>query len=159
MLKKIMGFLDTASGLEHRLENDTLVITQRIDQKTVCFPVNDLAEVLPRKDDRGKNFLQINFHSGKRILVTETLIGFKPFETIGLDMSKLPKVVTTPDILSVFEAIEETLGMGDTDEYNIDTLKKVYLSVILGGEQIGFNLQKERAWLERLLVTQTAASA
>jgi hypothetical protein len=154
-----MSFLRTANGLEHRLESETLTITQRIDQKSVSFPVADFAEVIPRKDDHGKTFLQVNFHSGKRILVTDALIGFKPHETVGLDMAKLPKVVTTPDILSVFEAIEETLGIGDSEEYNVETLKKVYLSVILGGELVGFDLQRERAWLERLLVTQTAASA
>ena len=34
-------------------------------------------------------------------------MGFKPVEIVGLDMSRIPKVVTTPDLVSVFEAIED----------------------------------------------------
>ena len=38
-------------------------------------------------------------------------------------MAKIPKVVTTPDLLSVFEAIEESVS-SDTPEHEIESLKK-----------------------------------
>jgi len=79
------------------------------------------------------SFLQVNFLSGKKILLTENLIGFKPVPSRGLDLSKLPKVVTTPDLLSVVEAIEDSISFAVAND-ELDVLKRVFDSVLRGAE-------------------------
>ena len=126
-------------------------IRQRADGKTIAFEISDLEEVISRIDADGHVFLQVNFLSGKKILLTENLIGFKPAPSRGLDLSKLPKVVTTPDLLSVVEAIEDTLTTpvpAQTDE--LDVLKRVFDSVLRGAEAVGFDITPERLWLQGL---------
>ena len=66
----------------------------------------------------------MNFQNSYKVLLTDNLIGFKPQETLGLDMTRIPKVVTTPDLFSVYEAIEESLG-SDTQDHEVEILKKV----------------------------------
>jgi len=134
-------------------------IHQSVDGKVFNFSTNDLSEVLQRADSDGKNFIQINFVNGHKVLFTDTLVGFKPRDTYGLDMSKIPRVVTTPDLVSVFAAIEEGLSSDDITEYEIDVLKRVYAAIIQGGEAAGFELQFERRWLGRLMPSKTKASA
>ena len=65
-------------------------------------------------------------------------------------MSKLPKVVTTPDLISVVEAIEDNLNSESAHPIELDILRKVFDSVVSGGEAIGFDLAKARDWLHRL---------
>jgi hypothetical protein len=86
-------------------------------------------------------------------------VGFKPTETFGLDMAKIPKVVTTPDLMSVFEAIEESMSSDIQNEHELEILKKVYQSILQGGELAGFDLKFERNWLSRLLASRIKASA
>ncbi|MBY0316486.1 MAG: hypothetical protein K2Q26_13245 [Bdellovibrionales bacterium] len=157
---EIQNFIGGSSGLklvESKL-SDYMVIEQKIDKKRISINNFDLDEVLFREDEAGKPFLQVNFVSGKKILITETLVGFRPLGLFGLDMEKLPKVVTTPDIQSVFEAIQETLESNDLPE-ELDVLRKVYDSVLCGGESVGFDLKEERKILARLPMTVTQASA
>lgn len=147
---QICDFVGKSSGLASKLEDVILEIFQRADGKTMAFDVSELDEVIPRVDADGKDFLQINFLNGKKILLTDNLIGFKPLPSIGLDMSKLPKVVTTPDLISVVDAIEDSMltGTGATEE--VDILKKVFDSVLRGAEAVGFDLTPERVWLHNL---------
>ena len=91
-------------------------------------------------------------------MLTDNLVGFKPSETWGLDMSRIPKVVTTPDLHSVLDAIEDSLG-SDQAESEVEILKKVYYSILTGAEKIGFELPFERRCLERLMATKMRASA
>jgi hypothetical protein len=86
-------------------------------------------------------------------------VGFKPFEVTGLDMSKIPRVVTTPDLMSVFEAIEESLSSEDGIDMELDILRKVYQSILIGGEMAGFDLKFERKWMDRLYSVKFQASA
>ena len=95
---------------------------------------------------------------GKKILLTDQLIGFKPFPIPDLDVSKLPKVVTTVDLLSVFEAIEEASTVSARTE-DADTLKRVFQSILMGGEDVGFDLSTEKSWLRRLSGVVSKASA
>lgn len=134
------------------------MISQNTDGKEIRVSLPEVSEVLHRADGDGKPFLQINFNSGVKVLVTDQLIGFKPSEIFGLDMSRLPKVVTTPDLLSVGEAIEEALA-SETPEHEVEILRKVYQSILLGAERIGFDLPFERAWATRLLSSRFRASA
>jgi hypothetical protein len=141
--------------------NDTgrVQLRQDLDGKLFTFSSQDVNEVLHRADSEGKAFLQVNFKNGSKILLTETLIGFKPIETLGLDMSRIPKVVTTPDLVSVYEAIEESMGADNGNDTEVEILKKVYLAIITGGEKVGFDLTTERKWLNRLLASKLKASA
>ncbi len=125
-------------------------IRQTVDGKSIELDFTTVEEVIERVDPQGKGFLQVNLVDGKKILLTSKLIGFKPLACKGLDMSKLPKVVTTPDLISVFEAIEETIGNDAASFIEVDVLKKVFRSVISGGEQIGFNLSNEKTWLGQI---------
>lgn len=158
-LDSILHFIDCSQGLKSLgIESGQLKIIQSADDKVFAFKLEDISEILHRQDLESKLFLQINFRNSNKILLTENLVGFKPQSTLGLDMTKLPKVVTTPDLLSVYEAIEEAIGTDQID-HEIEILKKVYLSIIDGGERVGFELKKERLWLNRLMGSKLRASA
>ncbi|MEY4615601.1 MAG: hypothetical protein RJB66_561 [Pseudomonadota bacterium] len=159
MLEEIVRFIGRSSGLKVKDYVSFFEITQLVDGKKLTIDVGSLEAVLHRQDQDGKAFLQINLHQSKKILVTDHLVGFKPKPINGLDLKKLPRVVTTPDLLSVLEAIEETLGSHDSGSKDAEMLKKAYFAIISGAEIIGFRMDQERAWLARLVApTQVSFS-
>lgn len=159
-LDNILNFVDASKGLRAKASDCGQVqIKQDIDEKVFSFNTHDVSEVLNRTDADGKPFIQVNFKLGTKVLLTETLIGFKPLDTFGLDMTRIPKVVTTPDLISVYDAIEESLGSDNVVDHEVEILKKVYIAIISGGEKVGFNLDIERQWLNRLLASKLRASA
>ena len=159
-LIQIKEFVSKSSGLRSRSQDgeNTMHIAQSADGKGIIFSTADLEEVIQRIDSDGQMFLQVNFASGKKILLTQNLIGFKPAPSRGLDLSKLPKVVTTPDLLSVVEAIEDSITAQPTQTDELDVLKKVFDSVLRGAEAVGFDTTPERIWLQSL-TRKTKASA
>jgi len=160
MLEEIVRYVEKSSGLSvTKLEPEEVCIHQRIDGKNFQFTMNKLAEVLERADADGKPFIQVNFTSGSKVLFTDTLVGFKPRETLGLDMSKIPRVVTTPDLMSVLTAIEDGMSSENIAEFEVDVLKRVYSAIIQGGEMAGFDLSAEKTWLSRILPSKLKASA
>lgn len=160
LLNDVLEFVEGTDGLKLELNKSGEVsILQSVDGKTFRFKAHDLSEVLPRVDADGKSFIQVNFESGTKVLFTENLVGFKPRETTGLDMSKIPKVVTTPDLLSVFEAIEESLSSDTTPDHEVEILKRVFQSILHGGENAGFDLSFEKRWISRLVSAKNKISA
>lgn len=160
LLGEILRFVEKSTGLSSEIASDeTVSIQQDIDGKIFQFAVTNISEVLERTDVEGKAFIQVNFTNGYKVLFTDTLVGFKPRETQGLDMGKIPRVVTTPDLLSVLTAIEDGLSSETMNDYEIEVLKRVYSAIIEGGEAAGFKLDFERLWLSRLLATNLKASA
>lgn len=157
-LLQISDFVSKSSGLKSRQAAAEVQIVQRTDGKQIAFPIADLEEVIPRIDSDGQVFLQVNFNSGKKILLTQNLIGFKPAPARGLDLSKLPKVVTTPDLLSVVEAIEDTLSTTPNQPEELDVLKKVFDSVLRGAEAVGFDTTSERVWMQGLTRNNKASA-
>lgn len=155
---QIKDFVAKSSGLRSKAENEKLHISQNADGKAIAFGIAELEEVIPRIDSDGHTFLQVNFQSGKKILLTQNLIGFKPAPSRGLDLGKLPKVVTTPDLLSVVEAIEDSMSATPAQPEELDVLKKVFDSVLRGAEAVGFDITPERLWMQGL-ARQTKASA
>ncbi|WP_413288685.1 hypothetical protein [Bdellovibrio sp. HCB337] len=159
-LDSILNYVDSSRGLKAKLgESGRIQIYQDLDGKVFSFFAHDISEILHRTDADGKPFIQLNMKGGHKVLFTDTLIGFKPVETIGLDISRIPKVVTTPDLLSVFEAIEESMGAESGADTEVEILKKVYFSILSGGEQVGFDLSFERKWLNRLIASKSRACA
>lgn len=159
-LDHILNFVDASKGLRAKInESGRVQIYQEADGKVFSFSAQEVNEVLHRADSEGKPFIQVNFHNGTKVLLTEALVGFKPLDTLGLDMSRIPKVVTTPDLVSVFEAIEESLGADGGVEHEVEILKKVFTAIVTGGEKVGFDLTSERVLLNRLLASKLKASA
>ena len=159
-LDHILNFVDGSKGLHAKIhESGRVQIRQDLDGKVFSFVSQEVSEVLHRADSEGKPFIQVNFKNSTKVLLTETLVGFKPLETLGLDMGRIPKVVTTPDLVSVFDAIEESLGADNGMDQEVEILKKVYLAIVSGGEKVGFDLETERTWLNRLLASKFRASA
>ena len=159
-MTEIVSFVERATGLKLVKESGSAVrIVQKADGKSVAFAPVDIEDVLFRSDTEAQEFLQINFSSGKKILVTRALIGFKPLALQGLDNAKLPRVVTTPDVLSVFEAIQDALHADDADEREVVLLKKVFEAVLAGGESVVFDLGVERSWLARIPNTLSRTAA
>ena len=147
----INKFIGESEGLDIIEPSDhTIMIRQSVDEKSIPLQYSWVEEVIERVDPAGKGFLQVNLNDGKKLLLTSNLIGFKPVACSGLDMAKLPKVVTTPDLISVFEAIEDTMTSDYSSKIEIDVLKNVFKSVIKGGESIGFDLQNEKTWLAQM---------
>ncbi|MBK9323842.1 MAG: hypothetical protein IPM97_13035 [Bdellovibrionaceae bacterium] len=159
-LESILSYVDNSRGLEAKvIENGKIQIHQELDGKVFSFFTRDISEILHRSDSDGKPFIQLNFSNGHKVLFTDTLIGFKPIEIVGLDVSRIPKVVTTPDLMSVFEAIEESMGAESGADNEVEILKKVYFSILSGAEQVGFELSFERKWLSRLVASRSRACA
>lgn len=157
-LSQISDFVAKSTGLRSRQQETALEILQCTDGKAINFPIADLEEVISRIDSDGQVFLQVNFTSGKKILLTQNLIGFKPAPSRGLDLTKLPKVVTTPDLLSVVEAIEDSLSTTPSQQEEIDVLKKVFDSVLRGAEAVGFDTTSERVWMQSLTRNSKASA-
>jgi hypothetical protein len=148
-------FLKKESGLKlDFLNDDKLKLTQAVDGKSLEIERFGVEEVLERLDSAGKPFLQINFLSGAKILLTKSLVGFKPAIFKGVDAKRVPNVVTTPDLLSIIEAFSEF----EEDEVGvIRALRRMYFSILHGAEAIGFDLTNEKLWLTKLLPESAAA--
>ncbi len=142
----VLTYIDSVEGLSYKVLGDVIEVCQKVDQKVLQIEMLNITEVLNRDNKGGNPFIQINFTSGKKILLTESLIGFKPRAVEGLDLKRLPKVVTTPDLLSVFEAIEEAVNTG-AEVGEINMLKRVFSAILTGGEDIGFDLKREKYWI------------
>lgn len=161
LLAEILAFVQSTRGLRSAptTPDGRTRITQVIDGKNFEFKTADLESVLSRTDTEGQDFIQINFCSAKKVLMTTTLVGFKPVPLKGLDLAKLPRVVTTPDIESVFEAVQDALHANETDAHEVNVLKKVFEAVVAGGESVGFDLAEERAWIARIPANFTKTAA
>ena len=151
----LIKYATQAQGLELNLETDAFEITQTVDRKGIRFYFTQLDDVLVRDDTSDKPFLQLNFTNGDKVIITDELIGFKPYPIQGFDINKLPKVVTTSDLVSVFEAAEEAHTSGRPDE--VVVLRQVFQSILLGGEQVGFNLKNEKNWFAQLISKSASA--
>lgn len=159
-VNEIVNFLDCAKGFSFKINGKIIEITQVEDKKVISFSLDNVEKVLSRQDFDGSVFLQVNFQSGLKVLVTKHLVGFKPTELTGFDSQKIPKVVTTVDLKSVVKALEDTY---DEDNYQTDVelevLTKVYHSILLGAEAIGFDMTTERNWYIRSMLNRKAATA
>ncbi len=150
-IETIEDFLDKASGLELvSASEEKIKIYQKTDGKLLTLSPLNIEEILSRLDSADQPFLQVNFLNGKKLLLTEKLVGFKPAKTLNLDMAKLPKVVTTPDLISVVEAIEDSMSSGESHPDEVQVLERVYDAVLKGAEDIGFNLVNERTWIKMI---------
>ena len=131
-----------------KLENRINSLTKKVEYKN-----DEIDKVLTRQDLDGSSFLQINFISGHKILITHSLIGFKPHEMVGFDAARIPKVVTTVDLLSVSKALEELFDADETPNSTaeIEVLKKVYQSIMIGAENIGFKMSSEKRWFSSVM--------
>ena len=156
-IRSVVDFISQCRGLR-LLESgtDELIICQRVDEKSLTFKVSQIEEVLSRTDVKNENFLQINFYDGKKVILTDNLIGFKPATQDSLDMKRLPKVVTTPDLISFIEVLEDSLHEDDVTIDEIEDVKQYFNSVLMGAEAVGFNLTCERVWMARILNRQIA---
>src|ERR1017187_5916960 len=151
LLTVIEDFVSKSQGLSLVQDADgNITVAQKNDSKKLRFRRFELADVLVRKDGDGREFVQVNLASGKKILLTDQLVGFKPMPIGDLDVTKLPKVVTTMDLLSVFEAIEDAISSTMPQKEEAEALKRVFQSILQGGEDVGFDLSLERSWLRRL---------
>lgn len=153
MLEEILRFIGGSSGLRIMSNTFFLEITQLSDKRKLQLQLSDLELVMWREDQEGRPFLQLNLSGNKKILLTDQLIGFKPKQTVGLDLKKLPRVVTTPDLISVLEAIEEALSSPETFNPEAEMLKKAYYAIVVGAENIGFKMDSERDWIVRLMAS------
>lgn len=160
MLEDILSFLEVSSGLRFSiLDNGDVQVRQSLDGRKMTFAYREITEVLDRTDSEGQRFIQVNFLENKKVLFTDSLVGFKPLPMVGLDLAKLPKVVTTPDLLSVMEALSDSLSDDKVADYECEILKKVYRAILEGGLKVGFELDAESDWLKRLFSSSSAASA
>ena len=153
--KTIGDFLNKDSSLTlNFLGDDKLQLTQHVDGKSLEIERFGVEEVLEREDSSGKPFLQINFFSGSKILLTKSLVGFKPAMFEGVDSKRVPNVVTTPDLLSIIEAFSE---FDEEEVAEIRALRRMYFAILHGAEAVGFDLTNEKLWLTKLLPDSAAA--
>ncbi len=160
-INDVVNYLESQTHFIFHFNEKILELTQKEDKKNICIDFEQIEKVLVRQDVDGSKFLQINFEQGTKILITKTLVGFKPNQLIGFDLTRIPRVVTTIDLLSVSKAIEDLFDSEETAESSaeIEILKKVYQSILYGAEGVGFKMQAEKTWLSSILLNQSAVSA
>jgi hypothetical protein len=160
-INDVINYLETQTHFIFKYNETSLELTQKEDMKKIVIQFDQIEKVLTRQDVDDSKFLQINFNGGTKILVTKSLIGFKPNQLVGFDLTKIPRVVTTIDLQSVAKAIEDLFDSEETFETKteIEILKKVYLSILYGAENIGFKMQAEKSWLTSILLNHSAAVA
>ena len=160
-LNLILNFLDQHPSFNYSMKENQITIQQSEDKKMICLKTSDIEKVLSRVDYDGSKFIQINFQGQTKILITKNLIGFKPIEAVGFDSQKIPKVVTTVDLVSIVSAIEDLYDAEDNQQTltEIEVLKKVFQSILVGAESVGFDMRAEKIWFSRNLLNQSAASA
>lgn len=150
LIERIIHFVEDAAGLKIDSCNEFLItIKQLSDGKSLSLRIKDLRDVILREDSQHKDFIQVDFLNGSKVLLTQLLIGFKPYPVSGLDMKEVPRVVTTSDLYKVFQAIEEAISL-DTNISEIEILTQIFRSILRGGEMVGFDLQREKSWFYRL---------
>ncbi len=160
-INDVINYVESHTQFIFKFDEKNLELTQKEDSKKIVINFEEIEKVLTRQDVDDSRFLQINFKSGTKILVTKSLVGFKPNQLVGFDLTKIPRVVTTIDLQSVAKAIEDLFDSEETFESKteIEILKKVYLSILFGAEGVGFKMQTEKAWLSSILLNQSAAAA
>lgn len=159
---EVVNFLDSVDSFDYEIQtNEVFHLKQKEDQKVLTLNFLSIEKILKRQDIDGSEFLQLNFKSGSKILITRTLIGFKPENVFGFDHTKVPRVVTTVDLKSVATAIEELFDMDEhhNTQIELDVLKKVYHSILLGAESVGFKLTAEKNWISRFMLSNSAVAA
>lgn len=154
LLQSILEFALRSPDLEvEQSALDQVRIRQKIDGHMLLIRASRLQDILMRSDSDGRSFVQVNFQDGLKILITERLIGFKPAvrkagpstgQGAPTANSKLPRVVTTPDLLSVLEAMEDAAESADRD---LTVLRELFDSIVRGAERAGFDVEKEKTWL------------
>lgn len=160
-INDVVNYLESQTQFIFKFDDKVLELTQKEDLKKISIDFEQIEKVLCRQDVDGSNFLQINFTHGEKILITKSLVGFKPNQLVGFDLTRIPRVVTTIDLVSVSKAIEDLYESEETAESKaeIEILKKVYQSILYGAEGIGFKMQAEKKWLSSILLNQSAVSA
>lgn len=157
----IISYLESHTHFIFKYDEKVLELTQKEDFKNISIEFEQIEKVLLRQDVDGSRFLQINFLNGVKILITKTLVGFKPNQLVGFDLTRIPRVVTTVDLISISKAIEDLFDSEETSESKVEVeiLKKVYQSILYGAENVGFKMQAEKTWLSAVLLNQSAAAA
>lgn len=160
-LPVIQGFVSESRGLNMTpCLSDSIEIKQIVDSKTLNINLKNIEEVIERNDKEPNFCIQINFISGNKLLLTNDLVGFKPIDQLDFGLYELPAVVTTTDLKAVFSLIEDTLSNeDDLNLVDVQVLKNVYRSVLLGSESIGFDMSAEREKLLSLGLTSKAGVA
>ena len=160
-INEIINYLDAQTHFSFKYDENTLELTQKEDYKKISIVFEQIEKVIVRQDVDNSKFLQINFQQGYKILITKTLIGFKPNQLVGFDLTRIPRVVTTIDLVSVSNAIEDIFESEETIESKaeVEILKKVYQSILYGAEGVGFKMQAEKTWISSILLNRPAGAA
>ncbi len=160
-INDVVNYLETQTHFIFKFNEKNLELTQKDDLKKIVLDFERIEKVLLRQDVDDSKFLQINFHSGTKILITKNLVGFKPNQIVGFELTKIPRVVTTIDLQSVAKAIEDLFDSEESFETRteIEILKKVYQSILYGAEGVGFKMQAEKTWLSSIMLNPTALAA
>ena len=159
-LNQLIPFFQNESTYKFNFNQMKLELIQTDDNKELKIELSEIERIIERIDQDGSRFFQINFVNKRKLLLTKSLIGFKPYYVDGFDITKIPKVVTTVDLKSVILAIEHLLE-SDEDYINseIDILKKVFQSILKGAEQIGMCVTEEKRWFSKIMLNHSAGVA
>lgn len=153
----VQSFLSKSKKLsliETKKSEAEFSILQNYDKKKLFISIESVEKVLEREDPNGEIFLQINFKNGKKVILTEEFIGFAPAGCVGLFSGKLPKVVTTADLLNVIDAIEGSVYGTEHYQESLSDVKLFFEAIASGAESIGFDLTGERLWVEKIIPSQ-----
>lgn len=155
----ISDYVRSAKGLDlHGLNGEKIDILQKEDTRVLSVVFENIKEVLFRYNEEYKNFLQINFKNGKKVLLTDRLIGFPPKSSLDAEGIKLPQVVSTLDMLSFFDMTEEYLQSESCSVSELVALKRVCDLILESAMDVGFDVSSDRTWFHQISYSLNKAS-
>ncbi len=158
-LLQFINEVEVLRGLKFEIRSNLVIIYQLFDGKQLEISKDQILNLIKRSHEKNALFFQINYRDGRKILLTENLIGFKPAAIENLDMMRIPKVVTTPDLKSVIDAIEDECDIGNKGNAKYLELVKVYKSIEKGAENIGINTNNEKLMLSKIVNFKSIGNA
>lgn len=157
---QIHRYVEMTTGLSTEVhQGDGIKVQQKIDGKAIYLRDSEIDMIMSRTDEREKTFIQVNFHSGRKVLLTDQLIGFKPSPIEGIKIESLPTVVATPDLVSLFEAMEECLEAAPDSVPTFIELRQAFMSIIEGGEAVGIDFTQEKLWIKHMALSKKNVSS
>ena len=147
----IVDYIKSTKGLSlQKVDDVCLEIVQKQDLKVLTLKTETIKEVIFRYNKDYNNFLQVNFKNEGKILITDKLIGFPPKKIIDLEGIKLPKVISTLDMLSFFEMTEEYIQSDNCSVIQVVALKKVCDLILESALDVGFNVVADKTWFHQI---------
>ena len=149
----IIQAIRRSKGLKlEEYSKESFVIRQLSDGKSYELFMHDVLDSMIVRSTDGVITTQVNLREGRKILLTDQWIGFAPHLYQAVLSDFMSRVVTTQDLVNLISAIKLKLkGSTIRDEHETHLLSSLFLSILKGGQKVGFDLSKEKESFKKII--------